>query len=463
MALYDDLYRIARRTLLNQVSVTDRLIRQLYIRAAKSIAKQIETAKAGSLTERWLTAYKSALDAEIQRLGNGIYSAIERGAQRAAEARVECTAEYLRRACAAAEVDDAFTPTLANVPTDTLRAMIEGKLYTDGRMLSTRIWNEMGRLEGNIAEVIQQGVAQQMDAITLARQLEAYVNPDAAQPVSWHTLYPDIPFDREIDYNALRLARTSLNHAHWAAGKAAAKKNPLCKGMKWNLSNSHHERQVEPNGEDVCDAYARHDEGLGAGVYPIDALPMPHPQCLCYQTEAVPTLEDVADLLRAWARGETESPEMDEGFRKWQQENAEELNNWYSDEDLIRQELDKKLDTSIIDTASVARAMHANPIIEDGKIYRYMLNPEQKHYSHFVQAGYSSAADGERLRTEILRQSENAVAQGIRHCAYDPRHVQFSTFVWLGEGEKRRRFLVGWQVDQGAEFARLTSCYRVDK
>ena len=46
-------------------------------------------------------------------------------------------------------------------------------------------------------------------------------------PVSWLTLYPDIPFDRQIDYNAQRLARTAINHAYWAANMAAAKAKPV--------------------------------------------------------------------------------------------------------------------------------------------------------------------------------------------------------------------------------------------
>ena len=75
------------------------------------------------------------------------------------------------------------------MPTDALRSIIDGKLYADGRMLSNRIWSATGRLEGNISQILQQGVAQQMDALTLARHLEAYVNPEAACPVSWHTIY----------------------------------------------------------------------------------------------------------------------------------------------------------------------------------------------------------------------------------------------------------------------------------
>ena len=358
MSLHDELLRSARSILLQNVSATDRLIRNLYIRAARSLAGKISSAKKGSLTERWLIAYKRELDLEIARMNADIERAIVAGARNAARARVEAEAEWLRAVAARAEVDDSFVSVLANVPTDALRAMYDGKLYTDGRMLSRRIWDATGRLEGNIAEIIQQGVAQKMDALTLARSLEAYVNPKAACPVSWHKLYPDIPFDRKVDYSALRLARTSISHVYWAADKAAAKKNPLCAGLKWHLSNSHYERQVAVAGEDVCDAYVRHDEGLGTGVYPVDLIPFPHPQCLCYRTEVLPTLEESAEMLGKWVRGEAASPEMDASFEKWKRENAEELERLNlpdgfggrSMQDMLRMELDKTSDSDTMES-----------------------------------------------------------------------------------------------------------------
>lgn len=57
----------------------------------------------------------------------------------------------------------------------------------------------------------------------LARDLEAYENPKAKMPVSWLKIYPDIPFDRQIDYNAQRLASTAINLAYWAANVETAK------------------------------------------------------------------------------------------------------------------------------------------------------------------------------------------------------------------------------------------------
>ena len=381
MGLHDELMRASRRTMLQQISSTDRLIRNLYKRAAQSLASELRSAKKGSLTERWLKAYLQAVEQEIDRMNAEIEAAIVNGARACAQARADAEREYLIRAADMAQVDSSFAQVLANVPTDSLRAMYEGKLYTDGRMLSDRIWSTTGKLEGNIAEIIQQGIAQKQSPLELARQLETYVNPSAACPVSWHKLYPDIPFDRKIDYNALRLARTSIIHVAWAADKAAAKKNPLCRGLKWHLSDSHYERQVAVAGEDVCDEYVRHDEGLGAGVYPVDRIPFPHPQCLCYRTEVLPTLEESAELLGKWARGEASNPEMDAGFERWKAENREELEQLNlpdglgggSMQDIVQAELDKSGEFATMESDSIsiphslgARYLNHEVLLPDG-------------------------------------------------------------------------------------------------
>lgn len=434
----------------------------MYIRASKDIAAQLKRARKGSLTERWLAAYKQELDREIEWMGAEIERAIVSGAQRAAEARVEAEREWLRTVAAKARVDDSFVGTLANVPTDALRAMYDGKLYTDGRMLSRRIWSATGRLEGDIAEIIQQGVAQKMDPLTLAQHLEAYVNPKAACPVSWHKLYPDIPFDRSVDYNALRLARTSINHAYWAADKVSAAKNPLCRGLKWHLSDSHYERQVAVNGKDVCDEYAAHDEGLGLGVYPVERIPFPHPQCLCYRTEVLPDLEEAAEMLAASLerakRGEIQGGPLEDYFRRWQRENAQELENWYTPEEALKRELDKSGEFATMDTAELAKAMLAEPTIPDAKIYQYMLNPDQEHYRDFVEAGYTSEGDGERLRRDIIQKCMNESAFDTVEIDREHGGVRFRKYITLGL--ENHRFRIVWKIDEGARAPRLITAFR---
>lgn len=466
MSLHDDLLRSARREMLGQISTTDRLIRNLYTRAARDLANELRSAKKDSLTERWLKAYLQAVEEEIGRMNGEIERAIRSGAQAATQARVNAETEYLARVAGAAQVDESFTQVLANVPTETLRAMYEGKLYTDGRMLSRRIWSATGRLEGNIAEIIQQGVAQKQSPLELARQLEAYVNPKAACPVSWHKIYPSIPFERKIDYNALRLARTSIIHAAWAADRAAAKKNPLCMGLKWHLSDAHYERQIAVAGEDVCDTYARHDEGLGRGVYPVEKIPFPHPQCLCYRTEVLPSMEESADALRKWARGEHTDSALDAGFEKWKRENRAELERLelpngfggVSAQSLLKQQLDKSGEFATMDTEKLAEAMLAEPEIPDGKIYQFMLKPGAKHNRDFVEAGYTSAADGERLRRDITEKCMNESTFDTIEVDKEYGGIHFRKYITLGS--KNHRFRVVWKVDEGAHAPRLITAFR---
>lgn len=60
---------------------------------------------------------------------------------------------------------------------------------------------------------------------------------------------------------------------------------------------------------------------------------MPHPQCLCYQTEVVPDLDEAAELLSrgeattdaqkrraAWARGEVQDNALEKDYERWKAE-----------------------------------------------------------------------------------------------------------------------------------------------
>ena len=125
----------------------------------------------------------------------------------------------------------------------------------------------------------------------------------------------------KVDYNATRLARTAINHAYWQTGINAAKENPFCKAMHWELSDAHYERQVAHWGEDECDVYARHDEGLGRGNFPIGKVPRPHPNCLCIQYEALPEPEEAAARFRAWMDG-VKDDGLEQGFARFVQKES---------------------------------------------------------------------------------------------------------------------------------------------
>lgn len=323
MKYTEELRRRQRAGLLSQISTTDRLIRQIYIRAAARLEKQAEGAKDESLTRRWQEDYSRSVRREIDRMNREIEAAVTSGLDRSARIRADGAAEYLERAAGMAglRLSDSFTDVLSHCRTDALEALIGGRMYTDGRILSQRIWSAAGRLQGGIEEIIAQGIAQQQSTYQIARALEAYVNPKAACPVDWRSLYPDTPFEMKVDYNATRLARTAINHAYWQTGINAAEANPFCKAMHWELSDAHYERQVAHWGEDECDIYARHDEGLGRGNFPIGKLPRPHPNCLCIQYEVLPEPEEAAARFRAWMDG-AKDDELEQGFAQFVQKES---------------------------------------------------------------------------------------------------------------------------------------------
>ena len=323
MKYTEELRRRQRAGLLSQISTTDRLIRQIYIRAAARLEKQAEGAKDESLTRRWQEDYSRSVRREIDRMNREIEAAVISGLDRSARIRADGAAEYLERAAGMAglRLSDSFTDVLSHCRTDALEALIGGRMYTDGRILSRRIWSATGRLQGGLEEIIAQGIAQQQSTYQIARALEAYVNPKAACPVDWRSLYPDTPFEMKVDYNATRLARTAINHAYWQTGINAAKENPFCKAMHWELSDAHYERQVAHWGEDECDVYARHDEGLGRGNFPIGKVPRPHPNCLCIQYEALPEPEEAAARFRAWMDG-VKDDGLEQGFARFVQKES---------------------------------------------------------------------------------------------------------------------------------------------
>ena len=103
--------------------------------------------------------------------------------------------------------------------------------------------------------------------------------------------------------------------------------------------------------------------------------------------------------------------------------------------------------------------MLSEPVIPDAKIYQYMLKPGAKHNRDFVEAGYKSEADGERLRWDILEQCKQVPLENIHYVAeYD--YVNYIQHITLGPGH---RFRVAWKVERNSDVAQLISCFRKEK
>lgn len=184
------------------------------------------------------------------------------------------------------------------VPADVVQAITSGKIYDGDWTLSKSIWANTKKSQQDIHDIIAKGVLDNKSSYAIAKDLEKYVNPTAAKPWDWGKIYPGVR--KKVDYNAQRLARTLVSHAYQQSFVRTTKDNPFFEGYKWLTANNH---RVCP----LCMGYAGdvHAEGLPAGVFPKDDLPLDHPNGQCtfsvYMTQST---DEIVDSLLNWAHGE---------------------------------------------------------------------------------------------------------------------------------------------------------------
>lgn len=149
---------------------------------------------------------------------------------------------------------------------DVARVVTDTRTWVDpnGRRLSDRLWKAREADRAAIDNLLRNAIASKNHRRTAVANLMRYIQPGEPGGL----------------YAARRLLRTEVARATGEAVVMAAKRNPLTRGIKWNLSGLHTEA-------DICDDRARRSSrGMGRGVYlPSEVPPYPgHPNCLCYLT-----------------------------------------------------------------------------------------------------------------------------------------------------------------------------------
>ena len=167
----------------------------------------------------------------------------------------------------------------------------------DGLSLSDRIWKYSNLVSDGVKKQVLLSLQTGMSAKRLRNQILATAEQNDIEIPKWlerqlKNATPDeiarkvaTYIEKKQKYNALRIARTEIQRAWRVSYVTQAKQLPFVKGIKWNLSGSHPK-------QDICDELASADPvGLGAGVYPPNAVPYnggpAHPHCMCYLTSVL--------------------------------------------------------------------------------------------------------------------------------------------------------------------------------
>lgn len=288
-------------------------ILKIYDNAILGISQKAARAKDGGVTQKFLIENRKELKKVRQKIAAGINMATKNGvaiaAKTATDNEIFVMDDMLKKS--GVKVTQSYKSMFFEVQESVVNDIISGNLYGDKTTLSDRIWNMTGAFEGDIQSIINEGILQKKSAIELAKDLQYYVKPAAMRPATWGKAYPHLK-NKVVDYNAQRLARTSINHSYQTATIQGSNLNPFIEGIKWESA------QIHGRTCDLCITRATENHvGLGVGVFPKDAVPLDHPNGLCTMISHIPdSLKGIADELNKWLNGES-NPKLDKWFDEY--------------------------------------------------------------------------------------------------------------------------------------------------
>jgi hypothetical protein len=146
-------------------------------------------------------------------------------------------------------------------------ANLVSRLEKSNQPLSTRVYRTRRMANTWVQREINSGIVRGASAKEIAEKVRRSIRPNTPGGVS---------------YAALRLGRTELNNAFHATSVALAQDRPWVQGMVWHTSQTH---EIEDGVIEICDRYKEQ-------LFDVDNVPpKPHPQCRCFVTPQVESLD----------------------------------------------------------------------------------------------------------------------------------------------------------------------------
>lgn len=228
---------------------------------------------------------------------------------------------------------------------DPERAWVDGSTYR----LSDRVWLTGQDVRRDIDRTIQHALRTGTGPVTLADDLQQYLNPwyQPLRVTSGGSIIVDMTRQRTLGAKhatnaARRLARTELMAVHGQATIGSAAATPGVIGVKWMLSNAHPE-------SDPCDDKASgSSRGMPRGVYTPDEVPHypTHPNEMCVLAHHHMSREELLNQLaeQYGAAGTPKSPRPKRGRKpKPAGQKVDEVFDIYSPDPKQRKPIDNAL------------------------------------------------------------------------------------------------------------------------
>lgn len=267
-------------------------------REARSKAKQLEGRdNISSIVQRkYLDDLAKELEHQLSADFKELRKNIEQDVKQVSESVIDCVREFEE------SIGLPISNAWLNVPVDAVTAVLSGKIYAGNWTLSSRIWGTEKKIIKDIYTVVANGIAANMSAYEIAKDLEKYVDPKVRKDWKWSKVYPGT--NRKVDYSAQRLARTMVSHAYQFSFVESTKDNPFITKYKW--ISSHDTRVCE-----IC-------KERNGKLFAKDKLPLDHPNGRCtFVSVFDKRSQDIGRDLAKWVKGkEGDFPDIDKYMKK---------------------------------------------------------------------------------------------------------------------------------------------------
>lgn len=292
----------------NQTKVAEKQVMRIYQDAFDNIANKIKKCDKDSYRRKLLQQYAAEIYNEMNELMRQIV-------QDTADQVLDKYSDLVQRGLSGRGFDqdgfDMHMKTTVNITNRQLvEQMIKGKVYDDGKSLDNRLWNVSQGAGKKLNTAIASCLAQGMGAADMSEVIKQFAH------TGHHT------WDRRkireklgdgyarsfgrsgLDYEALRLARTTITHQAQLATLAGAQVNPYMNAVKWHSSHTVGR---------TCELCNDRD----GTIFDLKEVPLDHPNGLCFLEpvfmingkEATP--EQIAKDMAKWASGKKNSGTMD--------------------------------------------------------------------------------------------------------------------------------------------------------
>lgn len=277
-----------------------REIKKAYKRVANNLIKRLALVNPDTMTYDYLRQTAKYLEKEYKKLNKRLNKDIEKAIVNTVEGYTQSQAEFYSDLYK--PLSSSFEDMFIKVNKQVLDNVITGKMYGDNIKLSDRLWSNHKKTVKTINDILTDGFISGKGSKEIAKDLEAYVNPDYLKEYDKFTIHPKSK--NKVEFNSYRLANTYINHAYQDATRQSAKGNPFVEKIEW----------LSGTDDNVCDVCKKRN----GKKFDKDKVPLDHILGRCTLLPVIEDdLEDIAKELKDWTNG-GKNEKLDKWFETWE-------------------------------------------------------------------------------------------------------------------------------------------------